>query len=126
MDTIKKKFAECLNIFLNILPNDHHSQFEKTWQYFKDDVLESKKITLTEKLELLLDQCDIDIKKLPISVNKIVRLRNDITHGSVDSKSLVDITKYNNVLYQLNGLVILRFMGLRSKLYTFETKENIL
>ncbi len=126
LDTIKKKFAECLNIFLNILPNDHHSQFEKTWQYFKDDVLESKKITLTEKLELLLDQCDIDIKKLPISVNKIVRLRNDITHGSVDSKSLVDITKYNNVLYQLNGLVILRFMGLRSKLYTFETKENIL
>jgi len=117
-DEIEQLFNDSLNTFLNSLIESNHAQFTKSWQYFKSEILNKGNLSLTEKLELLFEQAGIDISKFPISLKKIVKLRNNITHGSLGNTSSDDVQKYNKLLFQLNGLTILRFMGIKSKLYS--------
>jgi len=54
----------------------------------------------------------LNSNEFPISVSKLVQIRSDLTHGSVNRVKETELEKANILLYRLSVILILNLLGL--------------
>lgn len=93
-----------------IIDKDEQEYFNNKWNSIQN-IIKSK--SLRKQLEDSLTKNDINVELLPIKSNKIVQLRNNITHGSIDKVNTEQLRKANVLLYRISGILILNLMGIK-------------
>jgi len=105
----KKNNKDALNILLQSVKTEDHSEFKKRW----NDVsgfLNSK--PMMSPLNKFIQDHGFLIKEMPLNFKEIKEIRDDITHGSLDKVNEQQLEKANILLYGITGVLILKFLGI--------------
>jgi hypothetical protein len=103
-------FEETKNNISNNIDKNEQEQFNNKWNSILK-IIKTK--PLKKQLEYSLTKNGIDLETLPIKTGKVVELRNNITHGSIDKVKSEDLRKGNILLYRISGIIILNLMGIK-------------
>lgn len=103
-------FSDIRERISNIIEASEQEHFNNKWISIQN-IIKSK--SLRKQLEDTLTNNDIDVKTLPIKTRRIVLLRNNITHGSLDKVDQEELRKVNILLYRICGILILNLMGIK-------------
>jgi hypothetical protein len=109
-DDLDKFFSNTRESISNIIDEIEQEYFNNKWNSIQN-IIKSK--SLRKQLEDSLTKHDINVESLPIRTSKIVQLRNNITHGSLDKINVEDLRKANILLYRISGIFILNLMGIK-------------
>lgn len=109
-DELDKFFSDTRESISNIIDETEQEYFNNKWKSIQN-IIKSK--SLRKQLEDSLTKHDINVGSLPIRTSKIVQLRNNITHGSLDKVNVEDLRKANILLYRISGILILNLMGIK-------------
>ena len=109
-DELDKFFSDTRESISNIIDETEQEYFNNKWNSIQN-IIKSK--SLRKQLEDSLTKHDINVESLPIRTSKIVQLRNNITHGSLDKVNVEDLRKANILLYRISGILILNLMGIK-------------
>jgi hypothetical protein len=109
-DELDKFFIDMRESISNIIAATEQEHFNNKWNSIQN-IIKSK--SLRKQLEDSLTKHDINVETLPIRTSKIVQLRNNITHGSLDKVNAEDLRKANILLYRISGILILNLMGIK-------------
>jgi len=104
------KYTEALTILLKTIDVNDHELFKKKWQGI------IKKLNykpMNSPLEDFLIEQKLPISKFPISVNRLKKIRDYLTHGSIQSIKQDELETANILLYRISGVLILNLMGIR-------------
>ena len=118
-DELDNFFNETKNNISKIIDKKEQEHFNNKWISILN-IIKSK--SLRKQLEDSLTKNDIDVEILPIKTGKIVQLRNNITHGSIDKVKTEDLRKANILLYRISGILILNLMGIKEWKLNIEIK----
>lgn len=110
-DELEKFFSDTRESISNIIDETEQEHFNNKWNSIQN-IIKSK--SLRKQLEDSLSKHDINVESLPIRTSKIVQLRNNITHGSLDKVNVEDLRKVNILLYRISGILILNLMGIKN------------
>lgn len=112
----KAKQDEALSILLETIDKAEHDEFKKRWHNVQSN-LQDKPMKNT--LISFLESQNLDPKTFPVKFNDLKKLRDNITHGSIDNVNVEQLKQANILLYRINGILILNLMGVKEwKLYT--------
>lgn len=106
----KKKFKSALELLLETIDPSEHKQFKNKWSSLLGK-LEYK--PMISPLITFLESQQLNVSEFPITVSELNKLRNDITHGSIDKIDREQLRKTNQFLYRINGILILNLMGIK-------------
>lgn len=106
----KIKHDEALLKLLETIDESEHDEFKKRW-YDVQAQLQNK--PMKNQLASFLESQNINISTLPIKLRDLKRLRDDITHGSINKVNAEQLRQANILLYRLNGILILNLMGIK-------------
>lgn len=109
-DELDKFFSDMRESISNIIDSTEQEHFNNKWNSIQN-IIKSK--SLRKQLEDSLTKNDINVKTLPIRTSKLVQLRNNITHGSLDKVDTEVLKKANILLYRISGILILNLMGIK-------------
>ncbi len=107
-DELDTFFNKIKNNICDIIDQKEQEYFDNKWISILN-IIKSK--SLRKQLEDALTKNNINAKLLPIKTNKIVQLRNIITHGSTEKIDVELLNKANVLLYRICGILILNLMG---------------
>lgn len=102
-DDIKESIANKIQI-------DEREFFNNKWDSIQK-IIKSK--SLKKQLVDTLTKNNIDSTTLPIKTGRLVRLRNNITHGSIEGVKDDELRRVNILLYRICGIFILNLMGIK-------------
>jgi len=106
----KEKQDEALKILLETININEHEDFKKRWQ----SVLANLQYKPMEKqLVSFLESQVKNTNTFPVSIKDLIKLRNNITHGSIDKVDVELLRKANILLYRISGILILNLMGIK-------------
>ena len=106
----KKKFDEALELLLETIDLSEHEQFKNKWTSLSGK-LEYK--PMISPLVKFLESQNLKTEEFPISVSELKELRNNITHGSIEKIKVEELRKANQLLYRINGILILNLIGIK-------------
>ncbi|MDP1727385.1 MAG: hypothetical protein Q8M15_11430 [Bacteroidota bacterium] len=106
----KKKYKEALKLLLETVNPKEHKPFRNKWDSLSGK-LENK--PMKSPLTSFLESQNIKTSDLPISVDVLKELRNNITHGSIDKVDAEILRRANTLLYRINGILILNLIGVK-------------
>jgi hypothetical protein len=109
-DDLENFFNDIKVNISNLIDETEQEYFNNKWNSIQN-IIKSK--SLRKQLEDSLNKHDINVESLPIRTSKIVQLRNNITHGSLDKVNVEDLIKTNILLYRISGILILNLMGIK-------------
>jgi hypothetical protein len=107
---VKKKQEEALEKLLEAIEPKEHEEFKKRWNDVQTSLSEKP---MKKQLLLFLENQKLDPKIFPVKLDEIHKLRNSITHGSIDKVDVVQLRKANIMLYRISGILILNLMGIK-------------
>jgi len=109
-DDLDNFFNETKESISKIIDEKEQEHFNNKWNSILN-IIKCK--SLRKQLEDSLTKNNINVELLPIRTSKIVQLRNNITHGSIDKINIEDLRKANILLYRVCGILILNLMGIK-------------
>lgn len=105
---MEKQLNIALNALLETVLVDEHEDFKKKWTTVKEKLLYKP---MKSPLKSFLESQKIPTDELPISVNKLKKIRDDLTHGSIDRVNPKELQRANSLLRYITGLLILNMLG---------------
>ncbi len=105
----KKKYKEALNLLLETIHSDDHTEFKNKWATLSGK-LDSR--PMKSPLVSFLESQNIKTDEFTISVGELKTLRDNITHGSINNVDSELLRKANTFLYRINGVLILNLLGI--------------
>ncbi len=107
---IKKKYNEALNILLQTINPTEHEEFIKKW-----DLIPNKLSYKPMKSSLLtfLEKEGFNPLEFPITLDVLKKMRDSITHGSIEKINPNELERANIMLYRISGILILNLMGIK-------------
>lgn len=106
----KKKHDEALAKLLEAIDQKEHEEFIKRWHSVQT-LLQNK--PMKNQLVLFLESQNLDPNTFPVKLDDLKKLRNNITHGSIDKVNAEQLSKANILLYRISGILILNLMGIK-------------
>jgi len=106
----KAKLDEALAKLLETIIVSEHEEFKKRWHNVQT-LLQNK--PMKNQLSLFLESQNLDPKTFPIKLDELKRLRDNITHGSIDKVNTEQLRQANILLYRISGILILNLMGIK-------------
>lgn len=106
----KAKQDEALNTLLETINENEHEEFKKRWQNVQS-LLQNK--PMKNQLVSFLESQNLDPKMFPIKLDDLKKLRDNITHGSIDKVNAEQLRQANILLYRISGILILNLMGIK-------------
>ena len=106
----KAKQDEALIKLLETIDTTEHEEFKKRWQNVQT-LLQNK--PMKNQLISFLESQNLDPKTFPIKIADLKKLRDNITHGSIDKVNAEQLRQANILLYRINGILILNLMGIK-------------
>lgn len=108
----KKKnqlYREAFSIIKKTISENDHEDFEKKWNVIQQKLAYKP---MKSPLNEFIKSNNIDIDKLEVSINVMKQIRDDIFHGSVDSKT--ELIKNANIeLFRITPILILNLLGIK-------------
>lgn len=105
----KKKYKQALDLLLETVSPSEHKAFKNKWSSLSGK-LENK--PMKSPLVSFLESQNLKTSEFPISVDKLKKLRDNITHGSIDKVDAEFLQNANRFLYRINGILILNLIGI--------------
>ena len=115
-DELNTKYDEALKILLETVDEKDYVDFKKKWKNIKDK-LEFK--PMKSDIEEFLRGQNLNPDDFSIKVDKLVQIRSDLTHGSINRVSALNLEDANILLYRLSVILILNLLGLND-IWKFE------
>jgi hypothetical protein len=115
----KAKQDEALVKLLETIEKSEHEEFRKRWQNVQT-LLQNK--PMKNQLVSFLESQNLDPKTFPVKLDDLKKLRNNITHGSIDKVNAEQLRQANILLYRISGILILNLMGI--KVWKLNTEIN--
>jgi hypothetical protein len=120
-DNVKFKFAlnkkqinakqdEALAKLLETIDKNEHEEFKKRWNNVQA-LLQNK--PMKNQLVSFLESQNLDPNTFPVKLDDLKKLRNNITHGSIDKVNAEQLRQANILLYRISGILILNLMGIK-------------
>lgn len=106
----KKLFKFALDKLLLMIDEVDHKEFTEKWNTLSGKLIR-KPMKSTLRTFLLKQKIPLDL--MTISIDEIKRIRDKITHGSIKSISPIKLRKCNQILYRLNGILILNILKVK-------------
>jgi hypothetical protein len=106
----KAKQDEALNTLLETIDKKEHEDFKKRWQSVQT-ILQNR--PMKNQLVSFLESQNLDPKTFPVKIDDLQKLRNNITHGSIDKVNTEQLRQANILLYRISGILILNLMGIK-------------
>jgi len=106
-----KKYEEALSKLLETISIDEREEFKKRWHNVQT-LLQNK--PMKNQLVAFLESQNLDTKSFPIKIDDLKKLRDNITHGSIDKVSKDQLRKANILLYRIAGILILNLIGIKN------------
>ena len=105
----KAALTACMQEFIK--REKEKKDFKKRW----DDIqaLLANKPMITE-LDNFIKYLNIDISNFPISIKDIRKMRNDLSHGSIEKYNEMKLTQANILLFGIIGVIILKAFGIEN------------
>lgn len=107
----KAKQNEALNRLLETINENEHEEFKKRWQNVQS-LLQNK--PMKNQLVTFLKSQNLDPQTFPIKLDELKKLRDNITHGSIDKVNAEQLRQANILLYRISGILILNLMGIKN------------
>jgi hypothetical protein len=105
----KTKQDEALTKLLEIIDKKEHEEFKKRWHNVQS-LLQNK--PMKNQLVSFLESQNLDPKIFPVKLEDLKKLRDNITHGSIDKVNAEQLRQANVLLYRISGILILNLMGI--------------
>jgi hypothetical protein len=105
----QRKYKKALNILLETIPETEYSEFSNRW---KGIISQLKYKPMKSPLNKFLINNNLNPDKFPVTLDKILEIRNNLTHGSIKSVHPDELTKTTNLLYRISGILILNLMSI--------------
>jgi hypothetical protein len=115
----EQKYEFALYSLLDTIDESDHSEFINKWQGIKRK-LDYRPMNSPIKEFLIGEKLPID--KFPITIERLKKIRDYLTHGSISSIKKDEIEKANILLYRISGILILNLMGVSD--WNFDTDFN--
>lgn len=106
----KAKQDEAFAKLLETIDKKEHEEFEKRWHNVQT-LLQNK--PMKNQLVSFLESQNLDPKTFPIKLDDLKKLRDNITHGSIDKVNAEQLREANVLLYRISGILILNLMGIK-------------
>ncbi len=106
----KAKQDEALKNLLETIDKTEHEEFKKRWHNIQA-LLQNK--PMKNQLASFLVSQNLDPKTFPIKLDDLKKLRDNITHGSIDKVNAEQLRQANILLYRISGILILNLMGIK-------------
>lgn len=106
----KAKQDEALEKLLETIDKKEHEDFKKRWHNVQT-LLQNK--PMKNQLVSFLENQDLDPKTFPVKIDDLKKLRDCITHGSIDKINTEQLRQANILLYRISGIIILNLMGIK-------------
>lgn len=106
----KEKQDEALTNLLETIDKSEHEEFKKRWQNIQA-LLQNK--PMKNQLVSFLESQNLNPKTFPVKLDDLKKLRDNITHGSIDKVNAEQLRQANILLYRISGILILNLMGIR-------------
>lgn len=107
----KIKQNEALAKLLETISADEHEEYKKRWQNVQT-LLQNK--PMKSQLVSFLENQNLDPNTFPVNIKELKKLRDNITHGSIDKIDPEQLRKANILLYRISGILILNLMGIKN------------
>lgn len=105
----KAKQDEALQKLLDTIDAKEHEEFKKRWHNVQT-LLQNK--PMKNQLVSFLESQNLDPKTFPVKLDDLKRLRDNITHGSIEKVDPEQLRQSNILLYRISGILILNLMGI--------------
>jgi len=106
----KAKQDEALTKLLETIDKKEHEDFKKRWHNVQT-LLQNK--PMRNQLVTFLESQNLYPKTFPIKIDELKKLRDNITHGSIDKVNAEQLRQANILLYRISGMLILNLMGIK-------------
>ncbi len=107
---VKKSFEQALNLLLEIVKVEDQEPFRNKWQGIIQK-LQFKPMKSPIK-EFLIQQ-KLPVDSFPLEIGRLIKIRNGLTHGSIEEISVDELEKANNLMYGIAGVLILNLLGIK-------------
>lgn len=115
----KAKQNEALKNLLETIKIDEHEDFKIRWGNIQP-LLQNK--PMKNQLVYFLESQNLDPSNFSIKIEDLKKLRNNITHGSIDKVDSEQLRDANILLYKISGILILNLMGIKE--WKWNTESN--
>jgi hypothetical protein len=102
-------YEEALELLRKTVQEEDRFLFEKKWYGIKSKLLYKP---MTSPLETFLKGQKIDIHLLPIPIDRLKKIRDCLTYGSIDRIAQDELEQSNILLYRIAGILILNLLGI--------------
>lgn len=106
----KAKQNEALEKLLETISKNDHKEFKNRWHNVMT-ILQNK--PMKNQLVSFLESQNLDPKSFPIKISDLKKLRDNITHGSIENVDSEQLRQSNILLYRISGILILNLMGIK-------------
>ncbi len=106
----QKKYKDALNLLLKTISKEEQKGFINNWNTLSGKL--AKKPAMSPLLKFFENQ-NLNPLDFPISVNNLKKLRDYITHGSMDKVDVEFLERANTFLYRITGILILNLLGIQ-------------
>jgi hypothetical protein len=104
------KQNEALAKLLETISPNEHEEFKKRWHNVQT-LLQNK--PMKNQLVSFLESQNLDPKTFPVKIDDFKKLRDNITHGSINKVNPEQLRQANILLYRISGVLILNLMGIK-------------
>jgi len=104
------KQIEALAKLLETIDKSEHEEFKKRWHNVQT-LLQNK--PMKNQLVSFLESQNLDPKTFPVNLDNLKKLRDNITHGSIEKVNAEQLRQANILLYRISGILILNLMGIK-------------
>jgi hypothetical protein len=101
---------EALVKLLETIDESEHEEFKKRWHNVQA-LLQNK--PMKNQLASFLENQNLNPEIFPVKLDDLKKLRDNITHGSIDKVDAELLTRANILLYRISGILILNLMGIK-------------
>ncbi len=106
----KTKQDEALAKMLETIDQSEHIEFKKRWHNVQT-LLQNK--PMKNQVFSFLESQNLDPETFPVKLEDLKKLRDNITHGSIDKVNAEQLRQANILLYRISGILILNLMGIK-------------
>lgn len=115
----KAKQDQALEKLLETIDKTEHEDFKKRWHNVQTLLYHKP---MKNQLISFLEGQNLEPKTFPVKIDDLKKLRDCITHGSIDQVSDDQLRQANILLYRISGILILNLMGIKD--WTLNTEIN--
>ncbi len=107
---IQAKQEEALDILLGMIKPDEHEEFKTRWGNIQSSL---KNKPMKDQLVSFLKSQNLNLLTFPVKVEDLRKMRNNITHGSINKVVPAQLRKANILLCRISVILILNLMGIK-------------